>query len=417
VQAIRRFQGWTLKALGIGLATICLVNTTVDPWRLLDLPWSADALEPYRDVTTVWSRTAKTGLARNREWDGAMFGTSRVGSAFRPEAPAFGGLRMANLGLDGGSLWVNRELLLDFLAHQDARLVLFSINLYSLYMPRVTDPADFAQSPLHAGGDRVERSLRYVVGFSTFVESVRTLVFWALGWPALHSPDGMRRWPGPDDPGAAIEGYLRTGHQWGEALPARPGLDPDQKALVEDVIAAARKEGCELVLLAPPDHALFQLAIHQSGPEGFTYGFGEARRFLAEAVARANRLHPDAPPVSYWDFDDLHPVNREPLPDRDAPEPMRYWFDLVHVSPDLADVMIARMLGHAEDAARIEPPYGTELHPADVDAFVNALPAALDDYTRDNPRDVAYMEEVLQVGRGEATPVVAPATGRPRRPE
>jgi hypothetical protein len=395
VKALRRFQRAILGALLCSVATICAVNTLVDPWRVLDLPWSLDALERSRDVETVWSRTAKTGLARSGEWDGALFGTSRIGSGLRPDHPAFDDLRMVNLGLDGGPLWVGQALLREFLAHQRARLVVFSIDVVTLYTPPAPDPADFDLSPLNPHGDRFERTLRYVTGFSTFVVSVRTLGRWLTGRTPLHTRAGLRRWSGPEDRAAAIETFFRSIAGRTRSIGPTPALHPEMTAIVEDVIARTTQAGARLVLLVPPDHALLQVVTHDVGPQGFYYQ--EARRFLARAVAEANARHPDGPPAEYWDFLDLHPVNCEPLPADPRTQPMRYWFDLVHISPLLADIMVDRMMGADAD---IRPPYGTRLRPDDVEAYLAGLPSALAEYVRAHPADVAYMRETLGLPPG-----------------
>jgi hypothetical protein len=76
---------------------------------------------------------------------------------------------------------------------------------------------------------------------------------------------------------------------------------------------------------------------------------------------------------------------------------MRYWFDLVHISPLLADIMVDRMMGADAD---IRPPYGTRLRPDDVEAYLAGLPSALAEYVRAHPADVAYMRETLGLPPG-----------------
>jgi hypothetical protein len=397
--ALRRFQRIALVTIAATFVGIAAVNTTVDPWRVLDVPWSSARLDAYRDIETVWSRTGKTGLARHGRWDGAMFGTSRVGSSLRPDHPAFGDRRIVNLGLDGGPLWVSHALFRDFLDHQSPRFVLFSIDLQMLYGTRNADPADYLQSPLNPDGDRFERELRYVAGFSTFVASVETLFRWALGRRPLHSTSGQRRWNGPENRARAIETFVRTGAHRARELGAAPELDPDAEALVEDVIARSQAAGARLVLIVPPDHCALHVVMHETGPRDFF--FRNARRFLVSAVERANRAHPEAPPVEYWDFADLSPINCERLPVPPANERMQNWFDLVHIAPTPADLILDRVMGVGSGGAA---GYGTRLDSGNVDAYLARLPHDLARHMRERPEEVAFVRQLLDLPEDASAP-------------
>ena len=49
--------------IGLTLLAAVLLNTTVNPWRVTPTPWSAEKLDPYRDISSQ-IRTGKAGIVR-----------------------------------------------------------------------------------------------------------------------------------------------------------------------------------------------------------------------------------------------------------------------------------------------------------------------------------------------------------------
>jgi hypothetical protein len=389
MRALKRYQTLFLLLLGGTVAAALALNTTVNPWRVTPVPWSAESLEPYRDIDAAWTRTAKAGLAASGRWDAALFGSSRVDIALDPRHRAFDGMRCVNLGLNAGLIDQTYPLFRYFMDRQSPQLVVVAIDASDLTTPVPRkNTTDFAMSPLDPKADPVERALRYHAGISTLHASADVLVRAATGTPAEHTPQGFRQDAAyPQDVRALISTlYLSTTVQMARNHMRNGGLSDAKMAMLEDMVARCREKNARLLFFLTPNHALFQHVFRELGDRDAL--FADDRRALAELAARANRESPDAPPVEVWDFLDADPRNAPPLPPADAKGArMPGWIDLFHAAPGLGNEMLDRLDGSGT--------YGVRLLPDEVDARVAAVGRQLDDHAARHPGDLAFLRKHL----------------------
>lgn len=377
MRRLLRFHRFLLVLLAGLFVAAVLVNTIVNPWRVLAAPWSADSLEPYRAIDNKWNRTAKAGLARTGVWDAAIFGSSRVDIGFDPEHPFFLGMRCANLGLNAAGIAENHRIFSWFMDHQNPQLVVFTIDAGDLTtpMPRV-HLTDYPLSPLDPAADPLERECRYLAGISTLAASFETLNRAVRQQTPDHSAAGFRRnAPFPDDTRKLIAGlYLATTVKMVESHDRYDALNPEKVALLNDVVARCERSGTRLVLLLTPNHALFQIACRELGQEDPWYG-----------IDRAELARHAGPGVEVWDFLDGHPLNAEPLP---AEGHFKNWIDLFHATPDIGNVMLDRLSGKRGD-------YGVQLTTYSIERRLKEVETSLAAYEAENPEDLAFLRQAL----------------------
>ncbi|WP_226895066.1 hypothetical protein [Luteolibacter marinus] len=392
----------TILFLGIAAATLiaAAVNTRVDPWRVTRSPWADPALEPFRDISGS-TRTGKAGLVRARDdWQIGIFGSSRVISSIDPQAAGWDGRKVVNLGMPGAFLYESIAMAEYFIAHQPAETVLFGIDPGDLTSPIDTRPmSDFMSSPLNPNG-ALDRELRYVVGLSTFEESMETLGLRAKNRPGEYNPLGFR-----DRPGHAtmdrerqlkfIKGRFVDDARLASDVGKTDRVNPDKAARLEDLMSLCRRKGIRLVLFLHPNHVLLQAKSADAGhPEP---PFGTDLRALAGMVAAANALPSDGPPVALWDFYSYHPINSERVrPLTGEPSDLIHWRDLEHFTKDVGDGMLSLMMSWPVANPDLRH-YGEQVTPENVEARIEALRVGYRDYlAREMDGDIAWKEQLIR---------------------
>jgi hypothetical protein len=393
----RRYAALLLVVVVLATLAAALVNTRVDPWRVVGAPWADPALDPHRDISAA-TRTGKAGLVRARsDWEAAIFGSSRVISALDPRAPGWAGAKVVNLGMPGAFLHENLAMADYFLDRQCPATLIFGIDPGDLTSPLDTRPmSDFRASPLQAGG-AVDRELRYVVGLATFEASMETLALKRRNQPGEYNAYGLRDRPrrgGGEGGGGKGQLEFITNRFIDDARVARQesgDVDPDKARKLEALMLRCRERGVRLVLFLQPNHVLLSARSEDLGGGGVP--FEADRRALVGMVGRVNAGDRAGPPVELWDFQSFHPINRERVrPLEGRPNALVHWRDLEHFTKDVGEAMLATMMGW-----RIENPelqgYGERIDAASLEARLAGLRQAYQTYLREEAAgDVAWKE-------------------------
>ena len=377
-----------------------IVNTTVNPWRVTPTPWSAESLDPYRDISSQ-IRTGKAGIVRSTETIGVgILGSSRVANGLDPGNPAWGRDDVVNLGCSGGFFYEAEALCRYLLETHQPELVLFGLDPGDLSSDLDTRPlGDFYASPLGGERDGLNRELRYLFGISTLEASFETLGRKFSGEPSQYTPKGLRDRPKKKARRSQLE-FIRN-RIAGEAefdLPdtghADNPLDAEKIGRLEALMRECRRSGVRMIAFYQPQHALMHS--RAADVDGPTVVFGRERRGVLDLVTRVNGEQHPGPPVEMWDFNDYHPLNCDPIPVSDD-ERMAHWNDLGHYTIGMGNLMLARMMGWS-------PPedlpgggeFGTPLSADNIDAWFGHVREGFRDYlVTAGRRDVAWKEQLI----------------------
>ena len=156
-----------------------------------------------------------------------------------------------------------------------------------------------------------------------------------------------------------------------------PGGPMPEMAQVRALIAFARQHKMKLLLAVQPTHmSRLELLDHL----GYWPEFERWKRVLTEIVADAVATQAD---VTLWDFAGFEPLVREPMPQgRQRSAPLQFFWDPVHYSAALGDVLIATMLGNTT-----APPFGAVLTPATVETRLQQVRQGREEFRRLQPED------------------------------
>jgi hypothetical protein len=403
-KAFRRFFIGLVGCFAFVMATFSLVNTWVNPLWVSNAPWTDDA--KFADHRQIYRnlRTAKAGLARSKQWDVAFLGSSRVAIALDPALKQWGGQRVVNLGLSGGSL-NEQSAFVDFLfEHQKGLKTIFlGVDLTDLTEPNdMARNAGFYESPLNPAGDVVEREVRYVAGISSFLASVKTLKSERKAGTASKESD--------------LPPYTALGH-WLRNRSVRPARDilltdsiphavrmirqrkskleiaPKKREALAHILESCLKRGVEVKILLPPNHSAYLSVFFLNQDPDPT--FSGVRKTIVDVVAAANAAHPTAKPVIVWDFIDFHALNSETIPPVGVGTgKLHYWADGTHGLETLGNVMLARMNGW-EISDPKEADYGSVIDVETLPTRLADLRVQYEAYRTGHPEEFKFVEETV----------------------
>ncbi|MGC4014513.1 MAG: hypothetical protein QM755_08370 [Luteolibacter sp.] len=401
-RAHRRFFLWLVGVFVAVMMAFSFVNTWVNPLWVSPAPWTNDArFSDYRQIYRNL-RTAKAGLARSKQWDTVFLGSSRVAIGLDPAMPQWGDHKVVNLGLSGGSLREQAAFVDYLFKHQKGlKTIYLGVDLTDLTTETdMARNAGFYESPLNPDGEVIEREMRYVTGVSSFIASMRT----------INTRSASQKNPDKLPPYTALGHWLRHRSVRGvrdilvtDSIPHSIRMIRQRKSKLEIfekklqalvyIVNTCLDHKVELKLLIPPNHAAYLSVFyidHDADPT-----FTLDRETVVNLVADANAAHPDAPPITVWDFNDFHPLNAEPLSSADPKTGyLHYWADGTHALETLGHVMLKRMNGWPIDDPK-EATYGVQIDKNNLPARIADLHTQYQKYREAYPEEIKWVEETI----------------------
>jgi len=396
---IRSYSIWLLGALAGALAASGVLTSLVDPWGVVNAPWQLKALAPYREIGDA-VRVGKAGMVRRDcDWEAAIFGTSHMEIGINPRHPAFGGMKVVNLGMAGSGIFENVTFCRYLMARDPhLKLVIFGVDPADLCTDLDTRiNTDFPNSRLADAGFSIEREISYVFGGSAVEASFVTVA------SALHGKkserDDLGFWNNfqivPDIrrhvTGYATKLFKNEAIMWGWR-PQHP--KPEKVAALGALISDLRSRGVRVLIVYPPAHSLMQLHPSEDAPS--VAAWEADRRGLASLCDEANKKILAGPLVEFWDFFAPAAPTDEALPDlKAADQRFPRWFDLLHFNADVGDRMVDRMLTRQADPAD-ETQFGVRVSGENIEAHLRAIREEHRMYCQMHADDVTWARALLR---------------------
>jgi hypothetical protein len=188
----------------------------------------------------------------------------------------------------------------------------------------------------------------YLLGLSTFRESILTLIRNRLGHSSLikngfldpsfterstrslNVPNGFKI--------QLIKAYLCKKETYGDFRYSKSRID-----LLREVIDLYLKSGTRIVIFISPIHALQQEAIFELGLYPF---FKRWKKDLAETVGQFG-MSQDR--LALWDFTGYNSYNIENFSDRTLNKEMKWYIDSSHFKKALGDLVLDRIIGQKSE--------------------------------------------------------------------
>lgn len=386
-----------LGTIALFMVATALINTWVNPFRVMPAPWSEDDFEPYRDIQSQ-IRTGKAGLIRaNQDIDVAFTGSSRVENALNPENPNWENQTVMNLGCSGGLLYESSSIAHYLIDHRNPSLLICGIDPGDITRDVDTRPkSDFYNSPFSSTNQRVDREMRYLFGISTMESALETIERRRKQQPSAYTPKGLRHARLGTRTGRQID-FIKARFTASAFIGGDPVEDaaprPEKLKLLRELMTEARSLGIRIILYIHPQHVA--MLARARDKEQAPLFFAQEKPALVALVEEVNQLDLPGPPIDLWDFFDFHPINCEPIP-TDGSREMTYWDDLGHYSIAVGDAMLARMMGWDIPIEGAED-YGT---PLSSDNLAERLQKIRQDYRAYlsglGAADIAWKEQLIE---------------------
>lgn len=397
-QPRQRYKSYAIRFVAVVclylLVTVTL-TTTVDPWRVLRMPWALSSLEEYRDFSDA-HRTGKAGLALDpKGWDIAYIGSSRLEMGLPTEYEGFGDKRVVNLAMAGGLIEENTAMA-QFAIKKNPNLktILFGIDSGDLTSRMdLSGQTDFHRSPLAKGQSTVERSLGYMTGVRSLTESLVVVSNRLKNTKSKYTLTGQRVGNLGDPPPFRDYIAARTAIYLSQArafdTPEQSPLNMGKYNTLATFLEESREAGIEIIMIMTPRHALMQVHPREDAPKSAPWE--RERRELTTLCQKINAMKLKGPEIRFLDFCAFSPLNSQPLP-QEASDPFIEWPDLEHCSGVLGMALIERSFGKMQEEL---PSWGVDVLQTGIEQHLKGLMEEHETYCRNHASDVAWFRSLI----------------------
>lgn len=339
--SISRYLKIYLGVILGGLALVASWCFAVDPYvtfRWHDIPGFNDQKTLKRDG----GRINKALILKNTQFDVLFFGSSTSETGLDPQSAALNGQSAFNASLAYTSLQELHKMALFAADHQQPKLVIIGLDLVNFQdiPPLTSEISDQTFSSVNMAALLTKRLLfqkAFEDSFGVWLASRKHL---AAQFPKFGNYN-----PGGGSKHRASE----TLRKFKESLVKRTFVDfrydPNNTALLAEIVDRFRAKGSQVILYIPPYHVLHSYAIAQSGAGP---AWQRLKQDLAELVQQTNQS--PGQPVHLWDFSSVSAITSEPLPASDG-EAMRGYWDSIHYTAAVGDLILARILDQPQAPA------------------------------------------------------------------
>lgn len=387
-----RFCTVFLGAFLVFSAAIAALNAVVDPYLLFDAPRYA-GFNAVKPAVKVRERLIKTYAGPRSAPRTVIFGSSRCDVGLDPASPVWRAVDhpIYNFSLPGANLAEMTALLQHVIALNspadlphtaivclDFEFFLFRPAAVLVQTTEVTNQPglnefDGRLAVLEDGMPNRQRYRRMSLDYAEGLFSMGALADSAItvsanvvpeNWnitPQGHLAESMFRRPlamdGVADLFAAEN--LDTLHRFSKrpVLSETPGGAIKRLSEVRKIIEIAKAHGMSVIFSIQPSHADAYEIFDQMG---YWEDYERWKRALAELVAAEKRR---GAAVTLWDFGGYETFSQERVPTGgDRTTRLQWFWDSVHYTSALGDIMVARMLKQ-----QTHVPYGVELTPEVVE--------------------------------------------------
>lgn len=401
-----------------GALAVFSVNWIVDPYHV-NAQLRSPALNAFKPEHDTHMLLAKAYGVRREKPQAIVIGSSRSGDGFNALHPGLGGPAAPayNLGLDGGNIRHVAAYFRHAVAVSELRTAVVGLDYFMFNQANDRHQLDFDATLLAGQGHRVPAALgqaKAYFSFDALLSSARTVLSQKPGLlaPLLHGMRGTVDY----DRALAQEGvrgnFARVLRHFAEtAYLPRPGfafsLGEGAESSLEtlrEMLVQARGSGVKLHLVINPAHAWDSELMRALG---LWDGFEDWKRALVRLVEQeapgALAGQAQGSMLALWDFSGYNSITTEAVPAADAPRaPMAWFLDAEHFNQKAGDLVLDRVLGHADAARTLPADFGVRLTAVNIEGVLARTRLDRTDYARTNPSDVAEVTAIAKAWLVEA---------------
>ncbi len=404
-RSMQRYLGIWAATLALLLAAVIGICVLVDPYAVFGTTL-IDGLNGRKTAAIAWPRLSKAYMIQRQRPKTLILGNSSADVGFNPDSAVWpqSARPVFNLAVDGGLPATHLRYLQHALAGTAPSRVIIAVNFNeSLVMPqgprvsaavqsqfdfepRMRVLADGTPNPGYPRGHAADLVFA-TLSFSALSDSIKTVLHQndlrtpyqsAQGW---NSGAMMAGWTRDDGAYAMMMRKDREKIAQYESWRGSRALDIDA---VFRAIRLANARGADVAVVILPTHADGLEVLRQLGLDA---DYGAWKTALVRGIAGAA---PDGRAI-VWDFSGYSPYTTEDLPaPGDRSHGLRWFYEPVHFTAALGDVMAARIEGAAEPAS-----FGVRLTPDNVAGQIAAYHAGQAAWVASHPDDVARIAGLI----------------------
>lgn len=375
------------------LACIAAINLLVDPFRVFGTrdvsgmtAFKPDFVEHLRLTTPYAIRRARPAVL--------LLGTSRVGRGLSPDHAAFQGRSAYNAALPAVSIYEAWRILQHANAVNPLEAVVLGIDNRMFYADTDGQGA-FSEARLAVNANGLPQRNPFeglvpdyaasLISTDALLSSLRTLRF--QGWARLTLARNGQ-WVATTDEFDTYHGFRamtrNTFDRYRRYAQGRFDLARSAEPL-RAILRLCHREAIDLRMFIPPAHAWHWEAMRLMN---MTARFDDIRREIVRANAEV-ALEFGRQPFPIVDFSGYQGPSTMASPTDPAESPS-WFFESVHFTPALGDVVLQRLL----TGRTSEDGFGISIETTDMESYLAEWHAARERYASSQPREVHLVQSM-----------------------
>lgn len=408
----REFLRWVALVTFLSALCVLLITIVIDPYAVIGTPRIAGLNAIKHDSKN--DRLLKAAAIRQVAYDGVILGTSQAQFGLDPSSEGIRPMasRFYNLGLVAATPYELRRYL-EGANHQGqvrAVVLLLDTLMFNEKIERNANGFGFAEGRLPIGPDgkgQLVLSRFWDLPQTTFTLDALKL---SLKTATRQSPES--EWLRPD----GLHASMHIKHDlWREAGPRKAFLESEKRYMdwfdgftltprhkgqtalkdLDNLLDYCADRDIAVRILISPAHArYFQLL----GELGFMDDVEQFKRNLVDLLWRhrvkRSKVGPEAVrPLPVWDFSSASEITSEEVPPSSKKgSEMRWYFDTVHFTPELGELILGESAGPFETTER---QYAEILTPETLDAALVRIRRTHENYAQTHPDDLAEIRRLV----------------------
>jgi hypothetical protein len=390
----RKYLRTFILIAAIGLLGVGAFNVIVDPHKTFAL-LNTPRLDAHK--TARGGRIAKAEQLTRTDWDTVVLGNSRVDAGIDPANPAWQSRRVFNCGLSGLN-FIEEAKVFEFLETvTKPKTIILCIDFFH-FQDGEPIADEFNYSRFNLKRSLTTHYLDALWGATSTWHSVLSLGNYRKHRAPEYSDLGLRIKPMAPAHQSGREAFDRYVPHAVQTWRLQGTWSGDTRSLSRfaDVLRMANDHQTKLIVVILPVHALdLEMVRCQMGG---TTAIENWKRGLVAAIAACQRDQRQ-PPIPLWDFTGYRGYTADPVPPKDDPHPMTWYWEPSHFRKELGDLLIARILNQPAPAASDLTSFGELVNESNIEAHLARQRAGREDFARQFAGEIKTIEDRVRASR------------------
>ncbi len=384
IYTAKNFKYYIMTCLSF-IVLVVIVNLWVDPQR--NVPLQLNSLKPFH---ANGGRVEKSLKLRQNNYDTIFLGTSRTLMGINPEHRLLANDKVYNMGLPTTNMPELYQVL--GYIHREQRLDRLIIGIEMPIFRRGEVGPAYDKSLFNSDWGYRKGLINYLVSFKTFYFSINSLYLNLKDINYKHSND----YGYFDTNGLKIDNRTTFDAELKRALSnkAYAGFEYSEatERLFEERLQQFIDSGTEVIVFMSPLHAL-QFETYDALGMYPRYESWKRRMVdIVESISENSKAK-----VQLWDFGGYNSITTEQIPDKNASNQMRYYWEMSHYKSETGALVLNKILGNSLNQLNVPIDFGIKLSKQNIEQHLLNVRQARDLYRAQNPNEIAHFNHLFRL--------------------